>query len=796
MKKNYFKVAIRNFIRYKWNSIFNVFGLSIGIACSIYIFTLINYELGYDRFHKDIDLVYRICQKGESRGTTSTFGCVAQKYSDYILENYEGIDFMARYAPNRPEQVVYKDKVYMEARHKYVEPDIFNIIKTKFIYGNRATCLTRPNTVVITNSKAQKYFGNADPTGEVIQIDTAFFEVTGVIEDMPGNSRFKDDFYESWITYINSPGPEGWNRTGRFLTTYIKFNPEANIEAFEEWIKDIPEILFKETDEIHRGETDLFIQPLKDLHLSKNSNFIWDWEDSANPVYVYILIGTVLLILVMSALNYINLNIASYSVRAREVGIRKTIGATRKQLIYQFLGESLLVVFVSHIIGLFLVELFMPMLNNMTEMNLKMDYLSGEVWLVILSIIIILGLGAGSYPAFYLSLFNPARVAKKNIFSSTGNFGLKELLIVIQFSLSIILIIGTSLIFRQVNYMKNRSLGVSLSNKFVIELPQGEVNKDNFEQIKNEFVNTGLFSGASVSSSVPGRSTYTWNQWPEGEEKTNAHPINCMEVDYDYFDLYGLELAGGVKFDTNLSRASNSGYLLNEEAVKIFGWESVDVALEKMLQGRSKIRGVIKNYHYKGLQKSIEPIGLFIGDADDARYLTLQWDSQNLTGDRIHLIKDKFEQLFPEKIFSYFFMEDDFNTQYKSEDKVVKLFIVFTVIAILIACIGLFGMTAFFCLQKEKSMGIRKVFGADSSIILLSLIKRFTFWVILSFMIAVPISVTGIKMWLNNFAYRTNISVALIIAAGLISILVTIVTVLYHSIKLSRKNPVDILKYE
>ena len=260
MKRNYIKVAARSFIRYKWNSIFNILGLSIGIACSVYIFTLIDYELSYDKFHNDIDLIYRICQKGESRGIKSTFGCVTHKYSDYILENYEGIEYMARYAPNRTTQVIYKDNSFLEARHQYVEPDIFKFINNEFLYGNRETCLDRPNTVVITNSVYKKYFGNADPLGELIKIDTAFFEVTGVINDMPDNSRFKLDFYESWITYINSPD-ENFHREGRFLTTFIKFKPDANIKAFEEWIKDIPEILSSDTDEIYSGENDIFIQP-------------------------------------------------------------------------------------------------------------------------------------------------------------------------------------------------------------------------------------------------------------------------------------------------------------------------------------------------------------------------------------------------------------------------------------------------------------------------------------------------------------------------------------------------------
>ncbi|HUS86477.1 MAG TPA: FtsX-like permease family protein [Bacteroidales bacterium] len=797
MNRNYIKVAFRNFLRYRWNSVFNIMGLSIGIACSIYISILLRYELGYDRFHDDINLIYRIGQKGISRGESSTFACVTEKNSNYILENYDGIEYMARFAPNRPVQVSYDDKSFMEDKHQFVEPDIFHIIKTEFLYGNRETCLERPYTIVLSRTAWQKYFDSSDPMGKLIKVDTSFFEVTGVIEDIPDNSRFRLDFFESWITYINSPAPEGWDRTGRYLHTYIKFKPEANVEAFEEWIKDIPELLSRDNIDIQRGDVDIFIQPLKGLHLEKNSHMIWDWENAANPVYIYILIGTVILILTLCGLNYINLNIASYSVRAREVSIRKTVGASRKQLVYQFMGESLILVFISHIIGLFLVELFIPILNDMTEMNLNPDYSSPVIWIIIISIILLLGLGAGSYPAFYLTRFSPAQTGRKNIFLGSGKFDFKEILIVIQFASSIILIIGTSLIYRQVNYMKNIDMGVSIENKLIISLPEGKVNLENREQVKKEFINSGLFSGASVSSSVPGRSTYTWSTWPSGEQSTNSHPINYIEVDYDYFDLYGLEIVAGSAFNSALSEESNNGELQNEEAIRVFGWDTPDLALTKTIGNYNvPIKGIIKNFHYKGLQKQIEPFSMFCGDAEDTRYLTLQYNTDGISEQRLDMLEKKFYELFPGSIFDYFFLEEDFNQQYKSEDKIVRLFVVFTLMALLIACIGMFGITAFFCLQKEKSTGVRKVFGADQSLILLSLIKRFSLWVLLAFLIAVPLSVLGIKMWLKNFAYQTNISVLIIIVAGLLSLVITIITVMYHSLKLSGKNPVDILRYE
>lgn len=796
MKKDHLKVALRNFIRYKWNSIFNLLGLSFGIACSVYLFILIDYEVGYDRFHDDIDLVFRMCTRSETERAINYFACITQKNSDYIRKNYDGIEYMARYAPNRPAQVTYNDKSFLEARQDYVEPEIFKIIKAEFILGNSETCLDRPNTVVITNSVRHKYFGDSDPLGKLMKIDTLYFEVTGVIRDMPENSRFRHDFYESWITYEKMPAQPGHDITGRFLTTYIKFKPDSDIEAFKEWIKGIPELLDENPDGRSQGNSDLFIQKVKSLHLARSENFIWDWEDSANPVFVYILIGTVMLILIMSGLNYINLNIASYSVRIREVGIRKSAGATRRQLILQFLSESILAVFVAHIFGLFLVELFLPLLNDMTEMNLVINYKGAGIWIVIFFIIIILGVGAGSYPAFYLTRLSPVKAINDRLFKGNGRVEFKELLIILQFAMSIILIIGTILIFKQVSFMKNRELGVSLENKLIIELPQGDVSQENAEMVKENFTGLGLFSGASISSSVPGKSTYTWRLWPTGEENTNFHSINCMEIDYDYVDLYGLQVVAGSSFDRSLGYESNRGYIFNEEAVKVFGWNSFNEALLKTIGRGTPLRGVMKNFHYRGLQKDIEPLGMFLGSYEDARYLTLQAaDIQNRSGE-ITRAREKYEELFPGKIFNYFFLKEEFNSQYRSEDKTVKLFMVFTIMAVIIAIIGLFGMTAFYCMRKEKSTGIRRVFGADRSDILLSLLVRFSIWVTLSFIIAVPVSVIGVKMWLENFAYKAGISALAIIIAGLLSLLVTISTVLYHSFRLSGKNPVDIIRYE
>ncbi|PLX20075.1 MAG: hypothetical protein C0597_04695 [Marinilabiliales bacterium] len=614
-----------------------------------------------------------------------------------------------------------------------------------------------------------------------------------MLETLPENTRFKLDFYLSWPTYALDHSLDE-HRYGRFLHTYIKLKPEEKPELFENSIKNLPELLMAE-EEKRNEEINLFIQGLRDLHITDTSNYLWDWEVPTNTTYIYILAFTGLFILILSSLNYINLSTTRYTARQREIALRKTVGASKINLIIQFIGESILLVFIAHILGMFLLELSLPSLNNITQYSLKVVYSSAQLWFYLILIILFIGVGAGSYPAFYMSSFSPILIQRGGKHSKYRT-NLRTILSTIQFTISIILIIGTAMISKQVNYMKNENLGFLKERKIIIELPSGHVNDENYLQIKNEFKKFTGIEGAAISSSVPGKWRYRWRLYPSGEEEINSQMINCMQADFDYFKIYGLKIEAGKAFDEDLSREANYGYVFNEAAIKKFGWETNEDALSNTLfERREPVLGVMKDFHSKGLQIDIEPLGIFL-ISEDYRYITLQMNELANYEKTVMFLQSKFGELFPDYVFNYFFLDEEFDRQYKSEEKIAKLFKLFAFIGIFIASIGLFGMSTFICQKREKEMAIRKVNGANTSQLFFELSKDFTWIVLIAFIIAIPIAYYGTNNWLNNFAYKVGISWFLILFSGALTWIVAMLTVSYQTVKTVRKNPVDSLRIE
>ncbi|OFX88109.1 MAG: hypothetical protein A2W99_10825 [Bacteroidetes bacterium GWF2_33_16] len=791
MISNYFLIAFRNLIRHKWNSIFNILGLSIAIACCVYIFYLLHFEFTYDGYHKDIDRLYRLVQFEKSASRETNFACVPIINGYYIKTNFEEVENLARILPTRPTIVKYKDIEFIE-RYYFVENDIFKIFSIPFIKGNPDNALEQPYTVVITKTIADKYFGKDDPMGQLMKIDTAFFEVTGVIKDYTWNTRLKIDIMLSLAT--NNPDAATDHRVLGYVQTFIKLKKGTDPNLFGQKISNVPHIVSAEELEKQGEINKIGMQPLRSIHLDNSVEFTWDTEKPANMSFIYILLATGIFILVIASLNFINLSTAKYMTRMKEVAIRKTVGSTRNQLIRQFLGESLLIVFISHIIGMFLIEFFLPKLNQVTQVNFTIDYSFWLLWVLLVGIIVVIGVLAGSYPAFVLSSFKPVHLYARATFSGKGN-SLRKILVVVQFSLTIALILGTVFIYRQVIYMKNAPLGFSKENKLVIEFPQEKVTLNNYESIKQQFEQHNDIKASTISSSVPGKWCYKWRLWPAGEEKENAQSINCFEADEDFLDVYGIKIIAGNQLKA-ITNETGRAALTNEETLKAFNWNTTDVALTKsIIRPTEKIVGVIKNYHFQGLQSKIEPMIIF-PTWEDCRYITLQLSGKESTGDVLSFCREKFMELFPGAVFNYFFLDEDFAKQYQPEERIAKLFIIFTFIGLLIACIGLFGLSSFICQKKEKEIGIRKVNGARMADIFILLTKSFTRWIIISFFIAVPIAYYAINSWLQNFAYHIQINWGIIFTTGIITWIIAMLTIIYQTYQASIKNPVESLKYE
>ncbi len=790
MLKNYLIVALRSLVRQKWISLLNMSGLAIGIASITLVFLYVYHELTYDAFHEGANRIFRIAHCPESAGKETGFAATNVQIGAELQNGYDEIEVAGRLGWQREVAVKYKEKIQMEDPF-LAEPEILEIFTIPFVSGDPASALVRPFSAIISEKLAGSLFGDDDPIGESIKIDTSFFEITGVFYDLPGNTHLRFEILLSWLTWVETEMDEQM-RTGWFVPTYIKMKSGFEPGNFELRLNEATDRLLVKDDELTREKEIHFLQPVKNIHL--HSNYVWEVSPPGNPLYVHIFIAIGLLILLIACMNFINLSTARFVNRSVEVGIRKTVGASRRDLIGQFLGESIMVAFVSHITGMFLVELILPLFNRITEIHFSIHYLNFTYILYLVSIILTIGGIAGIYPAFFLSSFKPVHVLKGWIGEKATGMRIRKILVVGQFVISIALIIGSLMVYRQLIYMKNRPLGFSMEKKFVVQFPRRGVTRANVDRIKSEYLTIPNVEGVAFASSVPGRWKYLWQQWPSGEREENTKLLNCMGVDHDYLEVYDIEIMAGRGFDKSLSDSSNNGMILNLAAVRAFGWESAEKALSKAMNDREPIQGIVNDYHYTGLQSSIEPLGIFLMESD-YRYITLNLKTPDLT-ETLNRIEWTFKRQFPEDLYDHFFLDRDFDTQYVREEKLTRLVGIFTLLGIVIACIGLVGMASFMAEKRRKEIGIRKVNGAMITQIILLFSFEVIKWILIALVVAIPCAWYGVNKWLQSFAYQVDINFRVFLVAGALAFLIAMLTISYQAIKAARTNPVDTLRYE
>jgi len=791
MVRNYFITAFRNLL---WNSGFsliNIMGLSIGIACCFILLLIVRFELSYDRYHEDVDRIYRIEKNSNIYGKIEKYAAIPRCVGDAIAD-LEEVESMGRFSSWRSSTVRYEEQSFKEDNIRPVEPGLFDVLTIPVIEGDPAS-LEKPFTAMLTEHMARKYFGEENPVGKFIEIDTNRFEVTGVVKDIPPNTHMKFEIMISEIsTDIVYDMPEEV-RAFNHLPTYIKLAPWADPMAFEKKIENLGNEISMNLRDTGGEIMTLFLMPLKDIHLY--SNLRWEVEPPGNPTMVYAFIGICILILLTTCFNFMNLSTARFINRAKEVGVRKVFGGTRKNLIRQFLGETLLIALVAHIIAMFLVEMFLPVIVRLSDIPLTIHYLDPITVLFIFCIVITIGLLAGSYPAFFLSSFKPVDVFKGGWNPSKKGMLFRKILVTGQFTVSIGLVIIALVIQKQMVYMKNKPLGFIKEQKLIIQLPEGKVLFDNYERVKKEFLEHSGITATTISSSVPGRWRYFWRLWPTGEEESNTKMVNCLQADFDFISIYGLQVVAGEPFQKNLSPESNRGLLVNEAALSVFGWNSHEEALQKTInQNANPVRGILKNYHFKGLQSEIEPLGVFLIE-DDFRYLTLVFQEHRVS-DVLDFTRKKHKELFPDAVIDYFFLDEDFEAQYQKEEKQSQIVILFTLLAIFIACLGLFGMAYYNLENRRKEIGIRKTNGASTVSLFFLMTWDFTLLVLVAFIIASPLAWWGCRVWLNDFAYRTSLSWWIFLLAIGVVLIISYITVGYQSLKATRTNPVDSLRCE
>ena len=690
-----------------------------------------------------------------------------------------------------PDEALVKvnNQLFQENRVFDAEPSIFNVFSFPLIKGDPKTSLKDPNTVILTETTAKKYFGTTDPIGKTVLIEGKdLVTVTGVAKDPPANSQFKFDMLYS-ISTIEKKYPgrlEQWGNFGNF--TYLLLAKGANPDQLQ---SKFPAFLKRHISEDNRKQGQdyaLFLKPLKDVYMDTRGGFE---QGSLSNVYIFSVVA--LFILLIAAINFINLTTARATERAKEVGVRKVIGAARSQLTMQFLGESVILCLVSFsLLAILLVSLFLPMFNQLAGKIISQTILEHGYVLLLLLISLLIGLVAGAYPALALSAFKPVLILKGRFSSSSKGTLLRKGLVVFQFTISIILIVGTLVVYRQLNYMRNQPLGFDKNQMVTLDFGNDDDVIKSYESIKNEFRSIPNVLAVTVSHGLPGIGSA--NAHSEMENRQGAMQplnINMYDVDYDFIPEYGMKVVAGRTFSPSYGTDSTKATVINEATAKILGYASPKDAIGKKFSqwGRDgQIIGVVKDFHYRSLQENVEPLNMRVNPSN-ARIFTLKIAASDVPA-TIAAIEAKWKSLIPQRPFNYTFVDDNFNKQYAGEERFGKLFMYFAVLAIFISCLGLLGLASYSTLQRTREIGIRKVLGASIPGIVNMLSKEFLILVVIAAFIAFPLSWFGMNSWLKDFAYKENISWLVFAIAGLLAFMIAITTVSFQAIRAALANPV------
>ncbi|MFC1563322.1 ABC transporter permease [candidate division KSB1 bacterium] len=806
MIKNYIKMAFRNMMKQRAFSFINLFGLAVGMACCILILLYVKDELSYDKYHENSDNIYRITTEGQIGGANRHFAlCPGAAAPIYMEEIPEVLNFTRVINLQIQQQgqtlILYEGKSFEEEGILFVDSTFFKLFSCEFVMGDPATAINRPNTIVITEETASRIFGDENPMGKILQynqLGEASFEVTGVIRNVPRNSHFSFNYLIPVSTFppqLRLATLASWLNVSGY--SYMLLEENADIESIEATMAEILENRTGQAARQYNISLKLHLQKMTDIHLNSNLEF----EHGANNdiKYIYIFSAIAAFILIIACINFMNLSTAKSSNRAKEVGMRKVFGAFKGNLITQFLSESILMALLSFILASIIVLAVLPEFNSIADKELGLASLNNiPIIAGIIGIIAFTGIIAGSYPAFFLSAFRPVAVLK-GFMSKGGGITFRKVLVVLQFSISIALIISTIVVLRQLEYMKNKNLGFDKEQIVVIAIndPQTVLR---YRTVKQELKTNSNIIDVSYCSSVPGRSHTAPLFIPEGKTRQDgAQVFDNIFVDTDFVKTYGMEIIYGRDFSIDFPSDTAGAFIINETAANDLGWgpDAVDKELTVVIrQGiTGKIVGIVKDFHSKSVKLQIEPTILMVAPFFTG-HISIRFNTEN-TSETIQFIRDKFKELEPTRELDYFFLDEDFDRNYRAEERLSTIFLYFAWLAIIIACLGLFGLASFTAEQRIKEIGIRKTLGATVNNIVVQLSNDFIKWVLIANVIAWPITYYLMTtIWLVNFPYRISMSVLTFVISGLVSVLIAILTVMYQSIKAATTNPVNALRYE
>ena len=793
----YLRLALRRMVKHKGYSLINVLALTVGIAACGLVLLYVLFETSVDTYHKDADRIYQV---GLYRKTAQGEDIVGGNYTPLapaLKEQYPQVEAAAQLGSGgfEPQPVVYRDKAFKEANIYAASPDLLSVLDIPLLRGDPAEALVRKDTVLLSARMARKYFGLEEPLGKTVRINDRNCEVTGIIGDPPANTQFQHDIVMSIRSEIEREEfLQGWRPGIAGIVTLVKLKPGADPKEFERLIRDLPAKYVGE-DLKKMGAVHLMVlQPLKKLYLYEST--LESLRPSQKLVYLYIFSAIAVLILVLACMNFINLATARSAGRAAEVGVRKAAGAERHQLIVQFLGESLVMAFVSLALAVFLILLVLPVFEGLARISLDGKALLRPVFAAsLLALTLFIGVASGIYPALFLSAFRPAAVLKGRLRTGLKGARLRRTLVVAQFAISITLIIGTLLIAGQVGFMRGQPLGFAKEQRLVINFRTWGMMTNNYETVKGELLRDPAILAATACSGVPGKGINRTYYYPTGLQAEKGLALRSLRADHDFFRVFDIPIVAGRPFQKDVATDTYNALVLNEQGARAFGWAAADEAVGKTLTDRPiPVVGIVKDFHWWGLQRPIEPMVVRVAP-DLFRYIAMKVETKDLPGTIAH-VKAVYDRLFPGEIFEYFFVDEAFDRQYATEVRMGRLFRAFTGVALLIACLGLFGLASFMAEQRTKEIGIRKSLGASVPGIVVLLSREFTRWVFLANVIAWPAAFFIGKKWLENFAVRMPMPWGLFLLASVLALAVAGLTVSYQSIRAARANPVDSLRYE
>ena len=805
MIRNYLKIALRSLRKNKLYSFINIFGLALGITSSLLIMLYVKDELSFDKFNKNAGRIYRVNSDIVFGGTHFHLAVAQDPLAATLMREYPQVESACRFREQGSFLVKKGKENIKEQKVIFADNQVFDVFTLPMLIGNPKSALKDPFTMVLNKTTAEKYFGSVkEAYGKTLVLDNKdAYKVTGVIANIPPQSHFNFDIFLA-MEGLEESKQNNWISNN--FSTYLLFKEGTDPKKVEASFEDLliryegPQIKsflnmtieeFKKAGSKH----DLTLMPLTDIHL--HSDRTGELGPNGNIKYVYIFSAIAFFVLLIACINFMNLSTARSANRAKEVGVRKVLGSEKSSLIGQFLTESVLVSFISLLIAIIATYLLLPAFNNLANKQIVISF--WQILPMLLLIVVFVGFLAGSYPAFYLSSFIPINVLKGKLQAGMKSSGFRSTLVIFQFATSIVLMIGTFIIYKQLQYIQTKNLGFNKDQVVIVNDAYALDTK--LEAFKNEVLRNPTVQSGTVSSYLPVPSSRSDDPFfPEGiMEPDKAVSMQDWKADYDYVKTLGLKIIKGRDFNRTFG-SDSLGVIINESAVKLFGYKDpIGKRISKIINGDTKVRkvftiiGVVENFHFESLRENVGALSLALGTSKGAISFRVKTDDIQAT---VNTMESIWKQFAPGQPFNYSFLDQEFDSMYRSEQRIGKIFIIFASLAILIACLGLFGLATYAAEQRTKEIGIRKVLGANVKDIVAMLSKDFIRLVLIAIVFAVPIAWYGMSNWLKDFAFRIEISWWVFVIAGVLALLIALLTISYQAVRAALMNPVKSLKTE